>query len=52
MPEERHNQNRTAIVYFGSSQQDYLKLVQAEKRSALIEYIQRPLQAQLGAERH
>ena len=52
MSEERHNQNRTAIVYFGPSQQDYLKLVQAEERSALIEYIQAPLQAQLGVERH
>ena len=52
MPEQRHNQNRTAIVYFGPSQQDYLKLVQAEDRSALIEYIQRPLQTQLGSEMH
>ena len=52
MPEERQNQNRTAIVYFGPSQQDYLKLVQAEKRSTLIEYIQRPLQAQLGVKKH
>ena len=52
MPEERQNQNRTAIVYFGPSQQDYLKLVQAEKRSTLIKYIQSPLQAQLGIERH
>jgi len=43
MSEERHNQNRTAIVYFGPSQQDYLKLLQAKDRSALIEYIQAPL---------
>ncbi len=26
MPEERQNQNRTAIVYFGPSQQDYQTL--------------------------
>ncbi len=26
MSKERHNQNRTAIVYFGPSPQDYLGL--------------------------
>ena len=26
MPEARQNQKRTAIIYFGSQQEDYLKL--------------------------
>jgi UDP-N-acetylglucosamine transferase subunit ALG13 len=52
MSEDRHNQKRTAIVYFGSQQEDYLKLVQTDDRSALIQFIQRPLQEQLGNEMH
>ena len=52
MPEVRHNQKRTAIVYFGSQQEDYLKLVQTDDRSRFIEFIQRPLQAQLVLEMH
>lgn len=52
MPEERHNQKRTAIVYFGPQQEDYLKLVQAEDRSAFIQFIQLPLQEQLVSEIH
>ena len=51
-PQERHNQNRTAVVYFGPTKQDYLKLVQAENHQAYIDYIQQPLQAQLTREQH
>jgi hypothetical protein len=47
-PEARHDQNRTAIVYFGPNKEDYLKLLQAEDRSEYIAYIQNPLQAQLS----
>jgi hypothetical protein len=43
MKKSPQNQKRTAIVYFGSQQEDYL-LVQAEDRSSYIEYIQAPLQ--------
>jgi hypothetical protein len=32
MKKSTQNQKRTAIVYFGSQQEDYLKLVQAEDR--------------------
>jgi hypothetical protein len=52
MTESRQNQKRTAIVYFGPQQEDYLKLVQAKDRSRFIEYIQRPLQEQLVSEMH
>jgi hypothetical protein len=52
MTEARHNQNRTAIVYFGPNKEDYLKLLQAEDRSEFIAYIQSPLQAQLLPEMH
>ena len=44
--------NRTAIVYFGATQKDYLDLVRSDDRKPLIEYLQGPLQAQLSAERH
>jgi hypothetical protein len=47
MSEPRQNQKRTAIVYFGSQQEDYLKLVQAENRREFMAFIQQPLQAQL-----
>jgi hypothetical protein len=46
------NQKRTAIVYFGPKQEDYLKLLQAEDRRSYIEYIQVPLQQQLVPEMH
>lgn len=52
MAEAHQNQKRTAIVYFGDQQEDYLKLIQAPERSAFIEYIQRPLQAQLTQDMH
>lgn len=53
MPAKRPNQNRTAIVYFGATQQDYLNLIQADKHhQAYIEYIQKPLQAQISREQH
>jgi hypothetical protein len=47
MKNSHQNQKRTAIVYFGSLQEDYLKLLQSEDRSSYIEYIQAPLQQQL-----
>jgi hypothetical protein len=53
MPQKRHNQNRTAIVYFGSTRQDYLDLVQADDyHQAYIEYVQKPLQEQLSSDKH
>lgn len=52
MPQERHNENRTAIVYFGPTKQDYLDLVRSEDHRAYIEYIQKPLQSQLTSEKH
>ena len=45
-------QNRTAIVQFGATKQDYLDLVQSEDRKALIAHLQAPLQSQLSVERH
>ena len=52
MPEVRQNQKRTAIIYFGPEQADYLNLVQAENRREFLAYIQRPLQEQIGLEQH
>jgi Domain of unknown function (DUF6431) len=53
MPTKQPNQNRTAIVYFGASKQDYLNLIQAdEHHQAYIEYIQKPLQAQISCQQH
>ena len=52
MTEKQAYQNRTAIVHFGARKQDYLALVQAEDRKALIAHLQAPLQAQLSVERH
>ena len=52
MTEKQAHQNRTAIVHFGATKQDYLDLVQSEDRKPLIEYLQAPLTAQLSPERH
>ena len=52
MAEKQPYQNRTAIVQFGTTKQDYLDLVQSEERKALIAHLQAPLQAQLSVERH
>ena len=52
MSEPRVHQKRTAIVYFGATKQDYLSLVQEKKHSALLEYIQPLLKAQLQTEQH
>jgi hypothetical protein len=52
MSEQPKNQQRTAIIYFGPTQQDYQHLVEAEKRPAFIDFIQSPLQQQLGRELH
>ncbi len=49
-PQARYNQNRTVVVYFGPTKQDYLKLVQAENHQAYIEFIQKPLQRQITHE--
>ena len=49
----RQNQNRTAIVYFGPTPQDYLNLVESgQKHRAYTEYIQQPLAAQLTPDKH
>ena len=52
MTEERHNQKRTAIIYFGPQQEDYLNLIKAEDRTEFIQFIQHPLQEQLVSEMH
>jgi Domain of unknown function (DUF6431) len=52
MTQSRQNQQRTAIVYFGPELKDYLSLVQDDNRSQYIDYIQGPLQEQLGADMH
>ena len=52
MAKKQPYQNRTAIVQFGTTKQDYLDLVQSEDRKALIAHLQAPLQAQLSVERH
>lgn len=52
MSERPKNQKRTAIVYFGSTQQAYDDLVQTDQRRAFIDLIQSPLPAQLGPELH
>ena len=53
MSPKHHNQNRTAIVHFGPTKQDYLDLVEADDRhQAYLEYIQQPLQAQLTGDKH
>jgi hypothetical protein len=46
------NQQRTAIVYFGQEREDYLCLAAAADSREFLNYIQKPLQAQLGAEKH
>jgi hypothetical protein len=48
MTEKQTYQNRTAIVHFGATKQDYLNLVQSEDRKALIAHLQAPL----SPERH
>ena len=45
-------QNRTAIVHFGSTKEEYLSLLQSEDHQPLLQQLQAPLQAQLSAERH
>ncbi len=46
------NQQRTAVIYFGSERETYLHLVQAENSAAFLQFIQQPLPAQLGVEQH
>lgn len=46
------NQQRTAVIYFGSERETYLHLVQAEDSATFLRFIQQPLQAQLGVEKH
>lgn len=52
MTEKQIYQNRTAIVHFGPTREDYLELVQSKDRKPLLERLQAPLQAQLSPERH
>ena len=46
------NQNRTAIIYFGETKQDYLRIVEEKGHRELLEYIQPLLKAQLQQEQH
>lgn len=46
------NQNRTAIIYFGETKQDYLRMVEEKGHSELLEYIQPLLKVQLKQEQH
>ncbi len=46
------NQQRTAIVYFGPQREDYLRKAAAEDSRKFLNFIQQPLQAQLGVEKH
>lgn len=40
------------MIYFGYERETYLHLVQAEDSTAFLQFIQQPLQAQLGVEKH
>lgn len=46
------NQQRTAIVYFSPQREDYLRLAVAEDSREFLNFIQQPLQARLGVEKH
>ena len=52
MSEQQTFQNRTTIVHFGATKQDYLNLVQSDDHKPLINHLQAPLQAQLSPDRH
>ena len=52
MKATRPYQNRTAILYFGPTKQDYLTLVDAENHQAYLDYVQPLLKAQLTPEMH
>jgi hypothetical protein len=52
MSEPHANQKRTAIIYFGATKQDYLSVVQEKRHSALLQYIQPLLKAQLQPDQH
>jgi hypothetical protein len=43
MSEKQTYQNRTAIVHFGATKQDYLNLVQSDDHKPLINHLQAPL---------
>lgn len=46
------NQQLPAVIYFGSERETYLQLVQAADSKAFLQFIQQPLQVQLGVEKH
>ena len=48
MKASRQYQKRTAIIYFGPTKQDYLKLVEAESHRAYLDYSQPFLEEQLS----
>ena len=50
MKASRQYQNRTAIIYFGPTKQDYLKLVESESHQAYLDYAQPFLKEQLSLE--
>ena len=52
MKASRQYQHRTAIIYFGPTKQDYLKLVKAESHRPYLDYAQPFLKEQLLLEMH
>lgn len=52
MTATRPYQNRTAIVYFGPSKQDYLNLIEAQSHREYLDYAQLFLKEQLPLEMH
>ena len=52
MSKPRVNQKRTAIIYFGETKQDYLRLVEEKGYRDLLAYIQPLLKAQVKQAQH
>ena len=52
MKATRSYHNRTAIIYFGPTKQDYLALVDADNHQAYLDDVQPLLKAQLTPEMH
>jgi hypothetical protein len=46
------NQNRTAIIYFGETKQDYLRMSEEKGHRELLEYLQPLLKVQLQQAQH
>lgn len=52
MKASRKYQNRTAIIYFGPTRQDYLNLVEADNHRAYLDYVQPFLKEELSLDMH